>query len=99
MIKPKIEIFKRPEHINDYPVGPSYKAGHLVSTNSSYRVLMPVVDNALCTLCLICYLHCPDGTILIHNDNIEIDFDFCKGCGICAYECNRKAITMIKENE
>ena len=81
MKKPKIEVFKKPVHINDYPVGPAFKAGHLVSTNSSYRVFTPVVNNELCTLCLICYVNCPDRTILINNDKIEFDYDFCKGCG------------------
>jgi pyruvate ferredoxin oxidoreductase delta subunit len=99
MIKPKIEIFKKPIHIDNYPVGPGYKAGHLVSTNSSYRVVKPIIENELCSLCLMCYLLCPDGTIIISNDKIEIDYDFCKGCGICAHECSKKAIKMIKEDE
>ncbi|MFP4037645.1 MAG: 4Fe-4S binding protein [Desulfobacteraceae bacterium] len=28
----------------------------------------------------------------------EIDYDHCKGCGICARECPRGAIVMEKEN-
>ncbi|MFW6113967.1 MAG: 4Fe-4S binding protein, partial [Actinomycetota bacterium] len=25
--------------------------------------------------------------------------DYCKGCGVCAEECPRKAITMVKEEK
>jgi Pyruvate/2-oxoacid:ferredoxin oxidoreductase delta subunit len=25
------------------------------------------------------------------------DFDYCKGCGICAYECPAHAIRMVTE--
>jgi pyruvate ferredoxin oxidoreductase delta subunit len=27
----------------------------------------------------------------------RIDYDYCKGCGICAVECPRKAIEMVPE--
>lgn len=27
----------------------------------------------------------------------EIDYDYCKGCGICANECPTKAIEMVPE--
>ena len=29
--------------------------------------------------------------------HIEIDLEFCKGCGICAFICPRKAIRMERE--
>jgi pyruvate ferredoxin oxidoreductase delta subunit len=32
-----------------------------------------------------------------HDDYPEIDYDYCKGCGICANECPFDAIVMIEE--
>jgi len=29
---------------------------------------------------------------------VKIDYDYCKGCGICAQECPAKAIRMVDEN-
>ncbi|HUV56452.1 MAG TPA: 4Fe-4S binding protein [Dehalococcoidales bacterium] len=29
----------------------------------------------------------------------EANLFYCKGCGICAEECRRKAITMVEEEE
>jgi len=28
---------------------------------------------------------------------LKIDYDYCKGCGICAQECPFKAISMVRE--
>jgi Pyruvate/2-oxoacid:ferredoxin oxidoreductase delta subunit len=33
------------------------------------------------------------------GDHFSPDLDFCKGCGICAHECPRKAISMVAEGE
>jgi len=36
---------------------------------------------------------CPEGVIQKDkNEYIKIEYDYCKGCGICAYECLKCAI-------
>lgn len=98
MKKPVLVQYKQPSSIKDYPVGPSFQAGHLVTTNSNYREIKPVLKPDSCIGCQICYLSCPDGAIMIEGKKAVFDYDFCKGCGICAKECKRKAIEMIREN-
>jgi 2-oxoisovalerate ferredoxin oxidoreductase delta subunit len=47
-------------------------------------------------------MFCPDSAIKIENDKVVgIDYDYCKGCGICAQECPKKvqAIVMVKEEK
>jgi len=95
--RPGITPWERPKHINDYPVGPSFNAGHLVEKNESWRTFKPVIDLNSCKGCFICYLVCPDGTIFKKDGKVAFDYDFCKGCGICANECSSKAIRMVKE--
>ena len=97
MNRPVKQNFKRPEHIDDYPVGPQYAAGHLAETNAGWRTYRPVIDHDTCINCLRCYLVCPDGTIFKDNGQIGIDYDYCKGCGVCAHECPKDAIEMVKE--
>ncbi|MBN2597873.1 4Fe-4S binding protein [Labilibaculum sp.] len=97
MNRPKKQEFKFPTHINEYPTGPQYKAGFLPETNAGWRSVRPLVDHEACVFCLRCYLLCPDGTILKENGKIEFDMDYCKGCGVCAYECPKDAIKMVKE--
>ena len=47
------------------------------------------------------YLHppCPDLCITRNEltGQVEIDYDYCKGCGICAAVCPKKAIEMVQE--
>ncbi|MCK5213503.1 MAG: 4Fe-4S binding protein, partial [Dehalococcoidia bacterium] len=31
------------------------------------------------------------------DDSVSIDYDYCKGCGVCANECPTQAITMQRE--
>jgi Pyruvate/2-oxoacid:ferredoxin oxidoreductase delta subunit len=53
-----------------------------------------------CNLCLDCVLSCPEACIRLNSDKtaVTVNLDFCKGCGICAYECPREVITMEEIN-
>lgn len=67
-----------------------------VVASGSWRAERPVIDNAKCKLCGVCWLYCPDGAIEI-ADRVTIDYEYCKGCGICARECPFGAIQMVRE--
>ena len=65
---------------------------------SGWRVKKPVINEAKCTNCLICWAYCPEPAIVRHEEGkVTIDYDHCKGCGICEVECPLKAITMEME--
>ncbi len=52
-----------------------------------------------CFECDNCYGLCPDNAVikLDRGERYEIDYDYCKGCGICAQECPCGAIEMVPE--
>ena len=47
---------------------------------------------------MLCWAFCPDGAVQVEEGQLKgIDLAHCKGCGICAQECPRKAIEMVEE--
>jgi 2-oxoacid:acceptor oxidoreductase delta subunit (pyruvate/2-ketoisovalerate family) len=52
-----------------------------------------------CNECETCYIFCPDASILKGAKALahEVNYDYCKGCGICFTECPRRAITLKGE--
>lgn len=63
-----------------------------------WRTEKPVIDFAQCIHCLICWIYCPDSSIIVKDGKIAgVNYDFCKGCGICADECPKDAISMQSE--
>lgn len=52
-----------------------------------------------CFECDNCYGVCPDSAVLKlgPGKRFAIDYDFCKGCGLCAAECPCGAIEMVPE--
>lgn len=62
-----------------------------------WRTFRPVIDESKCVKCLMCWVYCPDGAIEWDGEKVSINYDYCKGCGICARECPRKAISMVEE--
>lgn len=71
-----------------------------MNKTGTWRTLRPVVDYDKCTKkCWFCFDFCPDSSIEKTDGGPDIKFEFCKGCGICAYECPKKAITMVSEEK
>ncbi len=52
-----------------------------------------------CFECDNCYGVCPDNAVikLGAGQRFEINYDYCKGCGLCAAECPCGAIAMVAE--
>ncbi len=75
----------------------------------SWRTLRPVIDQERCIRCAICWMYCPDAAIIElkqeyttkagrkYDKTYVVNYDYCKGCGICANECPVKAIKMEPE--
>jgi pyruvate ferredoxin oxidoreductase delta subunit len=58
------------------------------------------LDQKKCKKCLRCWIFCPEGAIVRKDgDAVEIDYEYCKGCGVCMKECPFKAIIMVREGE
>jgi len=65
------------------------------SDNEVIQEAMRCFSCGNCFHCDNCYSYCPDNAIIKHEDGtLEINYDYCKGCGICASECPCGAIKM-----
>ena len=82
---------------------PELPAGAMVTSPGSsveidtgtWRAGIPRLDLEKCTHCMICWIFCPDDSILVEDQRVQgIDLMHCKGCGICALECPVGAIAM-----
>ncbi|MCZ7585681.1 MAG: NAD(P)-binding protein [Deltaproteobacteria bacterium] len=54
----------------------------------------------VCTMCDTCLIFCPDLAITRRSNGsagYTIDFDYCKGCGVCVHECPRNAMSIAEE--
>jgi len=66
----------------------------------SWRTLRPVIDYDKCTKkCYFCYDFCPDSAVEKTENGPKINYKYCKGCGICAYECPKEAIELVPEEK
>ncbi|MCL5075795.1 MAG: 4Fe-4S binding protein [Chloroflexi bacterium] len=78
------------------PISPWIPGGLSRHNREVSRVSVPKVDMAKCTMCSLCWIYCPDG-VISRQGKIVIDYEYCKGCGVCAEECPVQAIEMVVE--
>lgn len=66
----------------------------------SWRSRRPIFDKDKCISCLNCWIYCPDSSIIVEGGKVlEINLDYCKGCGICASVCPEKVSAIKMEDE
>lgn len=95
---------KRPvkdcKNIKQYFFGPV--ANEFVASKTGvWRDVRPDVNLEECVFCGTCRKHCPADVVTVEkegaNKGVHFDWDYCKGCGICANVCPKKCISMIPE--
>lgn len=56
----------------------------------------------ICNQCDNCYLFCPEIAVVRRTveDGVfrQINYDYCKGCGLCVVECPRNAMVLEEES-
>lgn len=61
----------------------------------AWRPWLPTIDETKCT-CRVCVTptFCPEGVIAWVNGHYRVEYEYCKGCGICAEVCVHDAVRM-----
>ena len=90
-VRPVLEAVRRVENFEEV-------FGGLNETNALYEARR-CLSCGNCFECDNCYGVCPDNAVikLGPGKRFEFDYDYCKGCGLCAEECPCGAIEMVAE--
>jgi 2-oxoacid:acceptor oxidoreductase delta subunit (pyruvate/2-ketoisovalerate family) len=92
-VRPKLEAARRTGTFEEVTAG--------LSESTALFEARRCMSCGNCFGCDNCYGACPDNAIIKTGPggpgDYEVDYDYCKGCGICAAECPCGAIEMIPE--
>jgi 2-oxoacid:acceptor oxidoreductase delta subunit (pyruvate/2-ketoisovalerate family) len=90
-VRPTLEIARRQDTFEEVQ-------GGLDETNALYEARR-CLSCGNCFECDNCYGVCPDNAVikLGAGQRFRFNYDYCKGCGICAQECPCGAIAMVPE--
>jgi len=86
------------------PGGVNLEAGSAVKnfTGVLRRGFKPVFTPEHCINCFFCWVFCPENAIIIGYEKVVgINYDYCKGCGICENECpvQKKPLPLVMVEE
>ena len=76
------------------------KNNSFTASVADWRIIKPVFNKDYCIDCQFCWVYCPDVSIISRDKKmIGVDYDHCKGCGICVEVCptNPKSLLMYPE--
>jgi 2-oxoacid:acceptor oxidoreductase delta subunit (pyruvate/2-ketoisovalerate family) len=90
-VRPMLEIARRQSTFEEVQ-------GGLDETNALYEARR-CLSCGNCFECDNCYGVCPDNAVikLGPGQRFQFNYDYCKGCGVCAQECPCGAIAMVPE--
>jgi 2-oxoacid:acceptor oxidoreductase delta subunit (pyruvate/2-ketoisovalerate family) len=91
-VRPQLEIARRTSSFDEVQ-------GGLTESNALFEARR-CLSCGNCFECDNCYGVCPDNAVikLGPGNRFEFNYDYCKGCGICAAECPCGAIDMVPES-
>ena len=91
-VRPELERVRRQSNFDEV-------VGGLTEENALFEARR-CLSCGNCFECDNCFGVCPDNAVikLGGSKRYEFDYDFCKGCGICAEECPAGAIAMVDES-
>ena len=91
-IRPMLDIIRRQSTFDEVQ-------GGLDETNALFEARR-CLSCGNCFECDNCYGVCPDNAVikLGPGKRFQFNYDYCKGCGVCAAECPCGAIDMEPEN-
>jgi 2-oxoacid:acceptor oxidoreductase delta subunit (pyruvate/2-ketoisovalerate family) len=90
-VRPQLEIARRTSSFDEVQ-------GGLTESNALFEARR-CLSCGNCFECDNCYGVCPDNAVikLGAGKRFQFNYDYCKGCGICAAECPCGAIEMVAE--
>jgi 2-oxoacid:acceptor oxidoreductase delta subunit (pyruvate/2-ketoisovalerate family) len=90
-VRPMLEVARRQNTFDEVQ-------GGLDDTNALYEARR-CLSCGNCFECDNCYGVCPDNAVikLGPGNRFKFNYDYCKGCGVCAQECPCGAIAMAPE--
>jgi 2-oxoacid:acceptor oxidoreductase delta subunit (pyruvate/2-ketoisovalerate family) len=91
-VQPQLDLARRQSTFEEV-------VGGLDESNALYEARR-CLSCGNCFSCDNCYGVCPDNAVIKLGEPGEryaIDYDFCKGCGLCVAECPSGAIEMVPE--
>jgi 2-oxoacid:acceptor oxidoreductase delta subunit (pyruvate/2-ketoisovalerate family) len=92
-VRPRLEAIRRQSTFDEVVLG--------LDESTALFEARRCMSCGSCFACDNCYGVCPDNAVIKLDPTgsyaYEIDYDFCKGCGICAQECPCGAIEMEPE--
>jgi 2-oxoacid:acceptor oxidoreductase delta subunit (pyruvate/2-ketoisovalerate family) len=91
-VRPMLDIIRRQTSFDEVQ-------GGLDETNALFEARR-CLSCGNCFECDNCYGVCPDNAVikLGPGKRFRINYDYCKGCGLCAAECPCGAIKMVPED-
>lgn len=78
---------------------PAPKTEQDMMITGNWRIKRPVINRELCNLCMYCIIYCPDASWQLSEDGQEVEWNwkYCKGCGVCVNQCGGGALTFADE--
>ena len=91
-LRPKLDLVRRQSTFDEVVIG--------LDESDALFEARRCMSCGNCFECDNCYGVCPDNAVIKLGPGMryEFDYDYCKGCGICATECPCGAIDMLPED-